>query len=140
MSTKLEELATKVNEALSILSQNGVVLENRVKARTATLVRHYRPSPKLGDAALYWLSPPIICNWRAPGGEPLEYVLLATKGGVTEMFPANRDGSALSWSSLCYDLPLNFLSTHKSVLWALGYEITECGGKPTSVNEDTERG
>ena len=100
-----------------------------VKVKQAVCVRRYRPGGKLGDAALYWLNPPLITTHWAPEGEPFEYVLLSTRDGLTEMFPANHDGHVLGWSDIVTrDWPPEQRASHAALLAAEGYVITEWGG------------
>jgi hypothetical protein len=94
--------------------------------KQAVLVRHYRPSGKLGDAALYWLNPPLISDHWEPDGEPFDYVVLSTRDGLTQMFPADNDGSVLGWSDITTeDWGPERIRTHESLLAAEGYRITE---------------
>lgn len=95
--------------------------------KQAVLVRHYRPSRKLGDAALYYLDPPVMCDVWVEGGEPFDYVLLATRDGLTDIWPADSDGTVLGWTNLV-DLTREQSRTHQTVLEALGYELTAWGG------------
>jgi hypothetical protein len=119
--------AAIVSEALAILSDSGVVLETQVKVKTATLCRHYRPSARLGDAALYWLSEPIVTTWWDDAGEGFDYVVLSTREGMTDVFPADNDGSVLAWRDIG-EVPAEHCATHESTLAALGYEVTDWGG------------
>ena len=96
------------------------------KVKQAVMVRRYRPSARLGDAALYWLDPPIVTDTWQEGGEPFDYVVLATKEGLTDVFPADNDGSVLGWSNIA-DLTAEQSRTHESTLAALGYEMTDWG-------------
>lgn len=98
-----------------------------IKTKTATLCRRYRPGGRLGDAALYWLDPPIVVdNWKE-GGEPFDYVVVATRNSQTDVFPADNDGSVLGWSDIAA-LKAEQRGTHESTLAALGYAITDWGG------------
>jgi hypothetical protein len=100
-----------------------------IKVKTATLCRHYRPGGKLGDAALYWLDPPIMVDNWVEGGEPFDYVLLSTRDGLTDMFPADNDGHVLGWSDITTkDWTAEQRATHEALLAAEGYTITGWGG------------
>ena len=100
--------------------------QTQVKTKTATLCRHYRPGGKLGDAALYWLDPPVMCDVWGEGGEPFDYVVLATKDGLTDVWPADNDGTILGWTNVV-DLTAEESRTHESTLAAMGYEIVDWG-------------
>ena len=98
----------------------------QVMIKQAVMVRRYRPGGKLGDAALYWLDPPIVTdNWKE-GGEPFDYVVLATRNGSTDVFPADNDGSVIGWTDIA-DLSAEQAATHESTLRAMGYEIVDWG-------------
>lgn len=97
-----------------------------VTIKQAACVKRYRPGGKLGDAALYFLSPPIACDiWR--DGETYDYVLLSTRDGSTEVFPASASGRVEGWTDIGLVEGADY-STHESTLRALGYEITDLGG------------
>lgn len=95
--------------------------------KQAVRIKVYRPSARLGDAALYWLSPPVMWdNWVA-GGEPFEYVVVATRDGLTDVWPADKAGKVLGWTSMADALTPEQSRTHESTLVALGYEIVDWG-------------
>ena len=96
------------------------------KTKQAVMVRRYRPGSKLGDAALYWLDPPIVTDIWKEGGEPFDYVVLSTRDGMTDVFPADNDGSVLGWTDIA-GLTAEQSRTHESTLAAMGYEVTDWG-------------
>ena len=96
------------------------------KAKQAVRVKQYRPSARLGDAALYWLDPPVMCDVWVEGGEPFDYVVLSTRDGLTDVWPADNDGTILGWTNVV-DLTAEQSRTHQSTLAAMGYEVTDWG-------------
>ena len=91
--------------------------------KQAVLVRRYRRGGRLGDAALYWLDPPLLSD---VGLVPtsVSYVVLSTKGGWTQAFAADGSGY-IEWHIDVVDLGPAGAESHEGVLAALGYELTD---------------
>lgn len=100
-------------------------MSEQVAVKQAVLVRRFKPG-RLGDAAVYWLNPPIACD-RWGDGETFSYVLLSTRG-YTEMFPADRNGKVLGWSDITtQDWSVDQVRTHEGLLEAEGYQLVTWG-------------
>lgn len=85
----------------------------------AALVRRYRPSSRLGEAALYVLHPPILSDIS---DRLVSYVVLSTVRGWTRAFPADASGAIESWLDVV-DIGPAGAGTHEEVLAAMGYTI-----------------
>jgi len=96
-----------------------------VDVKQAVKIRQYRPSARLGDAALYWLNPPIISDVGLSPA-PVSYVVLSTKGSWTRAFPADGSGY-IEWYIDVVDLGPAGAESHEGVLAAMGYEIVDWG-------------
>lgn len=95
-----------------------------VAVKQAVMVRHYRPGGELGDAALYWVSPPMGAEY-APFEPPYNYVVVKAENGMSDVLGADGGGHIDTW------IPLNtspLPGGHTEALEAMGYEITDWGG------------
>lgn len=102
-------------------------MTERTALKQAVLVRRYKAGGKLGDAALYWLNPPIFTDHWDPRGETFDHVLLSTRG-YTEMYPADSSGRVLGWSDITtQDWSVDQVRTHEGLLAAEGYELVTWG-------------
>ena len=100
-------------------------MTEQIAVKQAVLVRHYRPGGKLGDAALYFVSPPILSDaFLVPA--PVSYVVLSTTQGWTRVFPADGSGHIESWIDVV-DIGPAGAESHEGVLAALGYTVVGWG-------------